>query len=150
MRASYGTPKASSVSAACFMVCQSDWLPMIIATYFAPSGATENPPARRKRRIIDSRVGLARRLYLTAGGRLGELTHGNEPIPLPAADARLLFHPGRHFRYLVFAAATGGVALRLSEPRRQRPYRHVAPGRLADWQLFQHPRSGIARAAGDV
>jgi hypothetical protein len=31
------------VSAACFMVCQSDWLPMIMATDFAPSGATEIP-----------------------------------------------------------------------------------------------------------
>src|ERR1700680_2111223 len=140
IRVSYGTPKASSVSAACFMVCQSDWLPMIIATDFAPSGATENPPARRKRRIIDSRVGTARRLYLTAGGRLGELTHGNEPIPLPAADPRLLFHPGRHFRHRVFAARVGGAALRLSEPRGQCPHRHVAPGRFADRQLFQHPR----------
>src|ERR1700730_15318076 len=150
MRASYGTPKASSVSAACFMVCQSDWLPMIIATAFAPSGATENPPARRKRRIIDSRVGTARRLYLTAGGLFGELTHGNEPIPLPAADACLLFHLGRHFRHRVFAAATGGAALRLSEPWRQCPHRHVAPDRLADRQLFQYPRSRAAGAAGDV
>jgi hypothetical protein len=25
------------------MVCQSDWLPMIIATDFAPSGGTKNP-----------------------------------------------------------------------------------------------------------
>ena len=30
----------SSVSAACFMVCQSDWLPMMIATDFASGGAT--------------------------------------------------------------------------------------------------------------
>src|SRR5580692_2230628 len=146
MRASYGTPKASSVSAACFMVCQSDWLPMIIATDFAPSGATENPPARRKRRIIDSRVGTARRLYLMAGGRLGELTHGNEPIPLPAADARLLFDPGRHFRHRIFAPATGGAALRLSEPRHQLRRRHAAPGRLADRQLFQHSHSGATGA----
>src|SRR3954471_16018638 len=32
MRASNGTPSASSVSAACFMVAQSDWLPMIRPT----------------------------------------------------------------------------------------------------------------------
>src|SRR6476646_4741300 len=32
MRASKGTPSASSVSAACFMVAQSDWLPMISPT----------------------------------------------------------------------------------------------------------------------
>src|ERR1700689_383781 len=117
MRVSKGTPKASSVSAACFMVCQSDWLPMIIATDFAPSGATENPLCAKEApayRLARSNGKAAP--YLRTDGRLGELTHGNEPIPLSAADAGLLFHPGRHFRHRVFAAATGGAALRLSEP----------------------------------
>src|SRR5918997_6866443 len=34
MRASYATPTASRVSAACRMVAQSDWLPMMMATGF--------------------------------------------------------------------------------------------------------------------
>ena len=39
-------PSASSVSAACFMVCQSDWLPMIMATDFASGRANKIPCAK--------------------------------------------------------------------------------------------------------
>src|SRR6202035_3494802 len=50
----------SSVSAACIMVDQSDWLPMIMATDFAPGDAKEKSPARRKRRIIGARPRVTR------------------------------------------------------------------------------------------
>src|SRR5262249_12349856 len=42
MRASWPTPSADSVSAAWRSVAQSDWLPMMIATGFAPIPASEH------------------------------------------------------------------------------------------------------------
>src|SRR5262249_35702261 len=52
-------PSASSVSAVCFMVGQSDWLPMMIATGFPPI----DPPKRPKKKpaIIGTGGGVARR-----------------------------------------------------------------------------------------
>jgi hypothetical protein len=37
MRVSWGTPSAKSISAACTIVCQSDWLPMMMPTSGAAS-----------------------------------------------------------------------------------------------------------------
>src|ERR1700733_13708225 len=140
------------------MVCQSDWLPMIIATNlvmdFAPGGATKNSPARRKRRIIDSRVTVARRprrlmpvppaVWLRTAERCAD---ADKRHALPAPDAGLLFHPGRN---LPCRAGAAFGALRLREPRHQFPRRDVAVVRLAAWQLFQHPNRELAAAVDDV
>src|SRR5882672_10594177 len=47
-------PSSSSVSAACFMVAQSDWLPMMMATDFPAM----KPLERRKKEAADYRGGL--------------------------------------------------------------------------------------------
>src|SRR5690242_15524476 len=52
---------AARVAAACCMVDQSDWLPMMIATGFAAIGFLVSV---RKRRIIGSGCGVARQLFL--------------------------------------------------------------------------------------
>src|SRR6267154_3145074 len=56
MRVSYAMPSASRVSAACFIVAQSDWLPMITATGFADTGMILNAaPMFRPRKGADYR-----------------------------------------------------------------------------------------------
>src|SRR5262250_1392317 len=47
--ASYPSASASSVSAACLMVAQSDWLPMMIAIGFATIGALQDRLLVRER-----------------------------------------------------------------------------------------------------
>ena len=55
--ASWPMPSSSSVLAACFMVCQSDWLPMMIATGF-PAIDTSTP--KTKPAIIRATFEVAR------------------------------------------------------------------------------------------
>src|SRR6267143_2959399 len=56
MRASYAMPSASRVSAACFIVAQSDWLPMMTAPGFADTGKILNAaPMFRPRKGADYR-----------------------------------------------------------------------------------------------
>src|ERR1700730_17860187 len=52
------------------MVAQSDWLPMIMATDFAPGDAKEESPARRKRWIIGARPRVTRLWVLKMSARL--------------------------------------------------------------------------------
>jgi hypothetical protein len=54
-------PSASSVSAVCFMVGQSDWLPMMIATGFPAIDPSKRP--KKKRAIIGTVLGVARRRH---------------------------------------------------------------------------------------
>src|SRR3954464_9007603 len=61
MRASYAAPSASSVSAACRRVGQSDWLPMMIAT---SAGRLIGPPP------LESRIATTRRSDATGRARL--------------------------------------------------------------------------------
>src|SRR5215471_19990687 len=62
-------PSASSVSAACFMVGQSDWLPMMIATGFP----VIVPLASRRRKAGDYRDG-------PRGGKAAHERLGDRPL----------------------------------------------------------------------
>src|SRR5205807_5622815 len=77
--ASYPMPSASRVSAACFMVGQSDWLPMMIATAFP----TIDPSKRPERKAGDYREGRwgGKAAAQACGKRmLLEILPQNEPI----------------------------------------------------------------------
>src|SRR5271163_922178 len=64
------------------MVAQSDWLPMMMATDFAPGDAKEKSPARRKRRIIGARPRLTRPWAVKMSARLSLSRHRSFVRPL--------------------------------------------------------------------
>src|SRR3954454_34637 len=130
MRASYATPSASSVSAACRRVGQSDWLPMMIATsagrLIGPS--LESRVAPTKRSDAMDRARLALRSAVEGSGASGDdvgrqlVLKVGDPILqgelalLEALDLQLI--AGRHLLQGVDRPVE--VAVLLLEPRQLR------------------------------
>jgi hypothetical protein len=70
----------------CFMVGQSDWLPMMIATGFPAIDPSKRP--KKKRAIIGTVVGVARRRYdRVESGRFPDFRRKNKPIGVHGSRA---------------------------------------------------------------